>query len=67
MEVIRVPEFKTKRIRCKDCGETFEFGTGEQAYFWSKGMSEPKRCHECRAKRKATLTRDSREVNHENG
>lgn len=50
-------EFKAKNIRCKDCNKTFVFGTGEQAFFWSKGMPDPKRCKECRLKRKQTLLR----------
>lgn len=54
-----------KDIRCKDCGGSFIFTEGEQGYFKSKQLSEPKRCPACRAKRKATLVPDQRQVNDE--
>lgn len=41
-----------KEIQCA-CGETFFFTQGEQEYYAEKGFSEPKRCPECRAKKKA--------------
>lgn len=40
---------------CLDCGREFTFTTGEQRYFWSKGLSEPKRCKQCRVLRKRSL------------
>jgi hypothetical protein len=42
-----------KTIRCSDCGQSFNFSQGEQEFFQQKGMSEPKRCKECRAAKKA--------------
>lgn len=56
----RPPEFKDKQLACVDCGATFTFNAGEQAFYWSKGLSEPKRCKPCRAKRKATLVPEAR-------
>ena len=47
-----------KDINCVDCKKDFIFGVGEQKYFVSKGLYEPKRCPQCRALRKATLGKD---------
>ena len=47
-----------KTLHCVDCGAQFLFSTGEQRYFLSKGLSMPKRCPECRLKRKLTLVRE---------
>jgi hypothetical protein len=47
--------FKDEVLRCCDCGESFIFSAGEQAFFASKGLSEPKRCKPCRELRKRTL------------
>jgi len=48
-------KLQDKLLRCVDCGTDFIFTAGEQRYFLSKGLSIPKRCPECRQKRKATL------------
>lgn len=48
-------QFKAERLTCCDCGQPFIFSAGEQAFFWSKGLSQPKRCPACRERRKATL------------
>ena len=40
-------------ITCRDCGQAFTFTTGEQDFYASRGFSEPSRCVECRAARKA--------------
>ena len=39
-------------LTCKDCGLTFTFTEGEQAFYAEKGFSNPVRCAECRKKRK---------------
>ena len=52
-----VPKFKIKPIECLDCGVTFDFTVGEQEFYWSKGLAEPKRCLSCRRYRKATIAR----------
>jgi len=57
-------EFKAERLICCDCRQPFIFSAGEKAYFWSKGLSTPKRCPQCRLKRKATLVPE--EVSHDN-
>lgn len=47
--------FQDKVLRCCDCGESFVFTGGEQAFFYSRSLSEPKRCKACRELRKRTL------------
>ena len=37
---------------CQDCGAEFVFAEGEQAWFAQKGYQPPKRCQECRKKKK---------------
>ena len=44
-----------KVLTCLDCGREFTFASGEQRYFWAKGLSEPKRCKPCRMLRKRSL------------
>lgn len=53
-------ELEDKRITCVDCHEEFLFLTGEQRFFMSKGLTEPKRCPGCREARKATIIRQER-------
>lgn len=43
---------KTKRIICCECNKSFKFTGGEQHYYERHNLSEPKRCPECREKRK---------------
>ena len=46
--------FKDKTLECSDCGNEFTFSADEQELFQSKGYTnEPKRCPECRQKRKS--------------
>ena len=46
-------EYVDKTLSCSDCGSDFNFGSGEQEFFASKGfVNEPGRCPECRAARK---------------
>jgi len=52
MEVTR---FTDKTIICVDCGKPFIFTAGEQMFFWSKGLAEPKRCQLCRRRRRETI------------
>jgi predicted N-acetyltransferase YhbS len=43
-----------KTLVCQDCGKEFVFTVGEQEFYKEKGFeNEPKRCKECRDKRKA--------------
>ena len=40
-------------LTCRDCGQTFTFTSGEQDFYASRGFSQPSRCPDCRAARKA--------------
>lgn len=42
-----------KILTCRECGATFTFTEGEQAFYAQKGFSEPTRCPSCRAAKKA--------------
>ena len=49
-------EFTDKTIVCKDCGTEFVFSAKEQEFYQQKGLEhEPKRCKDCRIKKKAAL------------
>ena len=54
-------QFKAERLICCDCGQPFIFSAGEKTFFWSKGLTEPKRCKTCRQKRRATLVPEVRQ------
>ena len=42
-----------KTLVCRDCGREFTFTEGEQEFYNSRGYSEPQRCPDCRAAKKA--------------
>ncbi len=47
-------QFVDKTIVCRDCGREFVHTAAEQEFFRQKGfMNDPKRCMECRRRRKA--------------
>jgi hypothetical protein len=57
--IIKVSAYTDKQITCVDCGDTFTFSAGEQAFFASKGFgTEPKRCTLCRRIRRLTVIVD---------
>jgi len=39
-------------LTCKVCGVKFEFSEGEQAFYKDRALDPPKRCPECRAKKR---------------
>ena len=44
---------ESKMLACQDCGVMFEFTVGEQEFYREKGFdNEPKRCKDCRDKKK---------------
>jgi hypothetical protein len=53
-----IRDFKSKFLTCCECNRDFLFDIGEQSFFASKQLSEPKRCPECRKLRKLTLVPD---------
>lgn len=57
-------EFTDKTLVCQDCGNEFIFTAGEQAFYKEKGLeNEPKRCKECRDKRKAARNNQNLQKN----
>lgn len=44
-------------LTCSDCGEDFIFTAGEQDFFEEKGFDTPKRCKDCRQRKKAEKRR----------
>lgn len=47
-------EKKDKTLTCQDCGAEFVFTVSEQEFYEEKGFTnEPRRCKECRNKKKA--------------
>jgi len=55
MENLRKANFEDEQLICVDCGNTFIWTRGERYYYASKGLAPPKRCPQCRLKRKLTL------------
>ncbi len=46
--------FEDKLIQCSDCGREFTHSAEDQEFFQEKGFTnEPKRCPDCRQKRKS--------------
>lgn len=48
-------KLEDKFITCVECGFEFLFEVGEQVFYKTKGLVEPKRCPTCRRKRKESL------------
>ena len=42
-----------KLITCVDCGAQFAFSARDQAFYQDKGYQPPRRCRDCREKRKS--------------
>jgi CxxC-x17-CxxC domain-containing protein len=49
-----VINMQDKTLVCSDCGREFTFTASEQEFFAKKGFSDPSRCPDCRAARKAS-------------
>jgi len=43
---------ESKILKCKICGNDFEWSEAEQAFYADRKLVEPKRCPDCRSKRK---------------
>jgi hypothetical protein len=46
-------EFVDKNLKCADCKQPFVLTAGEQEWFEQRDMHMPRRCKECRARKKA--------------
>lgn len=44
-----------RTLTCADCGQEFVFTGSEQQFYNDRGFSDPRRCRNCRAQRKATM------------
>ncbi len=42
-----------EKANCKNCNNPFEIADGEKEFYKEKGLELPKRCKECRDKRRA--------------
>lgn len=49
--------FQDKELQCVECAARFGFSADDQEFYSGKGYSEPKRCPQCRANRKANSQR----------
>ena len=45
--------YNDKTLTCADCNEQFTFTASEQDFYAQRGFTEPRRCSNCRANRKA--------------
>ena len=52
---LRKANFQDKQLSCIDCETTFIFSKGEQYFYASKFLQQPKRCSKCRELRRNTL------------
>jgi Probable zinc-ribbon domain len=46
------PQFKQMVITCIDCHADFAIPVSEQLFFYRKNLSIPRRCPECRQRRR---------------
>ena len=44
-----------REIVCADCEDSFVWNREEQTFYLSKGLQPPKRCKNCRLKRRLTI------------
>jgi CxxC-x17-CxxC domain-containing protein len=44
-----------RTLTCADCGQEFVFTASEQQLYTDRGFSDPRRCRNCRAARKAQM------------
>jgi CxxC-x17-CxxC domain-containing protein len=56
-----------RTLTCRDCGQAFTFTAGEQAFYQERGFSEPQRCQNCRAQRKAQRASSGYDSGYGNG
>lgn len=51
-EPVSTQTFNDQILTCSDCGTDFTWTANEQEFYQSKGFQAPRRCRECRAKKK---------------
>jgi Probable zinc-ribbon domain len=58
--------YADRYLKCVECTAEFIFTVGEQEYFANHGLTnEPKRCPECRARRKQRRREGEHKTGHE--
>jgi hypothetical protein len=45
---IELMDYQDTDLICRDCGATFTFTAGQQAFFASRQLQQPRRCEMCR-------------------
>lgn len=54
-------QFQDQTLTCGDCGNTFTWTASEQEFYQKKGFTNPpKRCADCRAKKKTQFGDNNR-------
>ena len=48
------PTLTDIELDCRDCGIPFVWNAGEQRFYAERQISQPKRCKECRIRKKAS-------------
>jgi DNA-directed RNA polymerase subunit RPC12/RpoP len=51
----KTENLKDIELECSECGKKFIFTTGEQKFFMERSLSKPRRCPDCRQRRKAEM------------
>ena len=46
------PNFRDLLLQCQDCGTDFVLESREQLWYFRRGLAMPKRCPECRQRRR---------------
>lgn len=59
-------EYEDKEIVCVDCKESFIFTAGEQEFFESKNLTPPRRCKNCRMKKRMAKLNQENQDNEKN-
>jgi hypothetical protein len=54
-------QYTDLEVICKDCGNGFTLTAGEQEFFASRGMVNPKRCPKCRIAKRQNADRQNLE------
>lgn len=55
--VIKMNQDQDMVLNCWDCKVDFTFSAGEQDFYKKNSLSEPKRCKDCRAAKRAKQDR----------
>lgn len=58
-----IPTFVDKIINCFECYHPFTLTKGEQYFYFSKNLQEPKRCPACRKMKRIDLGLDKEDNN----